>query len=131
MLLQELWPMEKQGFWQELCHVGVPRWSTLFLKDCSMERTHAGAVLEKLQPVGRTHAVHKQCFPGTPHAGGGECEEERAAEMKHCRLTVALNSPSPCTAQELRVKLNLGRRKGGQKVFCSLILISYRWLATH
>lgn len=47
----ELWPMEQPGFWQELRHVGVPRWNSLFLKDCSMERTHTGAVLEELMLV--------------------------------------------------------------------------------
>jgi len=35
--------------------VGFPRWSSLFLKDCSLwEGTHAGAVHEELQPMGRT-----------------------------------------------------------------------------
>lgn len=35
---------------------GSLRWSRLCLKDCSpWEGTHAGAVREELQPVGRTH----------------------------------------------------------------------------
>ena len=51
-----------------------------------MERTHAGAVLEELQPVGGTHAgaVCKGLYPvgGTPHRIRGGDEKEGAAEMK-------------------------------------------------
>ena len=64
--------------------VGDPRWSSLFLKDCTlwkahMEKTHTGAVCEDLQPVGKTHIGEfvEDCVPQEgPHAGAGaECEE--------------------------------------------------------
>jgi len=35
--------------------VGDPRWSSLFLKDCTPWEGLTGAVCEELQPVGRTH----------------------------------------------------------------------------
>lgn len=46
-------PVVEQMVWQELLPMGDPRWSSLFLY--SILQIHAGAVLEKLQSVARTH----------------------------------------------------------------------------
>ena len=56
--------------------MGDPRWSSLFLKDCipwkgHVERTHAGAVCEDLQSVGRTHVG--EIHGGLPPVGGTPC----------------------------------------------------------
>lgn len=51
---------------------------------CHMERIHAGAVLEQLQPIGGTLMQFvKDCvlWEG-PHAEAGEQHREEAAEMK-------------------------------------------------
>lgn len=59
----------------------------------SMERAHAGAVIEELQPLGRTHVGEGHeglCSWEEPHAGAREeHEEEGAAETKGYGLTIA------------------------------------------
>ena len=69
----DLWRKEptEQVCWQDLCPHRGP-----MLEQCApeglhtMERTHAGAVCEELQPVGMTHVgeVHEGLYPvgGTP-----------------------------------------------------------------
>jgi len=54
-----------------------------------MKRTHAGAVCEELQPMGRTHIgeVWDRLMGRTQR--WEDHEEERAAEMKNCELTTA------------------------------------------
>ena len=87
-------------------------WSSLFLKDCTLwEGTHAGAVCEELQPVGRTHdrEVCAELSPvrGTFTLEQGQSvrspppEEEGAAETTCDELTAAPcpHSPSSCDAQ--------------------------------
>ncbi|KAK4810920.1 hypothetical protein QYF61_013328 [Mycteria americana] len=49
-----------------------------------VEWTHTGAVLEEVQPVGRTHA-----------GAGEKCKEEGAAEMKCYELTITPIPPVP------------------------------------
>ena len=49
--------------------MGDPHWSSLFLKDCTLwEGTHAGAVHEEMQPVGRSH-VGEVCGELSPMRG--------------------------------------------------------------
>ncbi|PKU44432.1 hypothetical protein llap_5264 [Limosa lapponica baueri] len=37
-------PMQEQAFWQELCPIGDPHWSSMFLKDCTLWKR---AILEQ------------------------------------------------------------------------------------
>lgn len=62
-----------------------------------MERTHAGAVSEELQPVGKTlEKLMNDCIPweGSNNAAGEECEDKEAVETTHYGLT-AIPVPYP------------------------------------
>ena len=84
-----------------------------------MEKTHAGAVFEKLKPMARTHIgqVCEELACVGPHAGTGEeREEEEEADTKHYKLTAALipYPPAPLRAEQLEesgVKFSLGRKE--------------------
>ena len=70
----------------KLCPVESMCWTRFILKNCSPQRTPARAVLEGLQPVGRTHV-----------RAGEKREEEEAAERNcHERTT---NPFSPLSIQ--------------------------------
>ncbi|GAB0181374.1 AN1-type zinc finger protein 5-like [Grus japonensis] len=81
---QDLWPHGERS----------PRWSRFAGRTVTPWGTHAGAVREELQPVGRTHVGEG------PHAGAGEeCEEpypdeQGAAETPCDELTT---TPIPQT----------------------------------
>jgi len=48
--------MQERIFWQDLQTVGEPSWCSLFLKGyIPCKKTYAGAVLEEMKPMGRTH----------------------------------------------------------------------------
>jgi len=82
---QDLWPRgERSPGWSRFAGraydpVGDPRWSSLFLKDCTpWKEPTLGQLVE-------------DCVPWEgPHAGAGtECEEEGAAETTCDGLTTA------------------------------------------
>jgi len=99
----------------------------------SMERTHAGAALEELQPVGSTHTG--EVCEGESPVGGTLCWSRGCARGErnsrdYCyELTVTLTpcSPAPLRreeADESGEKL-FEEEGGGRKVFFSFILISH------
>jgi len=114
--------------------MGDPHWSSLFLKNCTpREGTHAGAVCEELQPVGRTH-VGEVCGELSPVRGTFTLEQgksvrspppegEGAAETRCDELTVSPipHPPAPLGGgrreRKSGVKLSLGRREWWGEVF--------------
>lgn len=81
----------------------------------SLERTHSGAILQELQPVGQSHtgAVHKEMVPWQAlHTGARQkCEEVLTMKTTCCGLTA---SPIPhLNAHRVEVsgmkELSLGR----------------------
>lgn len=55
-----------------------------------MERTHTGVFWKNCslwEELMLDKFIRDGFLGDTPHAGGGECQEERAAEIKLCRLT--------------------------------------------
>ena len=97
--------------------MGDPRWSSLFLKDCT---PWEGPTLEQLV---------EDCLPWEgPHAGAGQERQEDGAAETTCRKP---HSPSPCAAQAEEVensggKLSLGRREGwGEGVYRFVLLSHY------
>jgi len=81
-----------------------------------MERTHAGAVLEELQPIGNNHI--ENCLPWVgPHAGVEEPRKEEGAAERSCsELTANLivHPPVPLRGRNVGVKLSPGRREDGE-----------------
>ena len=112
--------------------MGGPRWSSLFLKDCTLWE---GSILEQLvkncsawEGLTLENFLQNRLSQVGPHTGAGEeCEESSPWEGRSSRDNVGWNdrnphSPSPCTtgrqeAEKSGVKLRLGRREGWGKVF--------------
>jgi len=107
--------------------VGDPRWGSLFLKDGTpWEGTHAGAVREELQPLGRTN-IGEDCGELSPVRGTFTLEQGQSvrspppegqgvAETTCDELTVTPFLVPLCHlrggGRETGVKLSSGRREG-------------------
>ena len=100
--------------------MGDPRWSSLFLKDCT---PWMGPMLEQFMKncspwEGLTlEKFMEDCLPWEgPHAGAGEeCEEEGAAETTCDELTATPHSPSPCATRGEEVEKIGSKVKPGKK----------------
>lgn len=82
--LKETAACQEQVFWQDLGPCGESMLEQPILEGLySVERTYAGAVLKKLQPMGRTHiGVMKDFLPWVgPHIGE-EYEGEGAVKAE-------------------------------------------------
>jgi len=131
--------MLEQIFWQDLRPHGG---STLEQSTSEglhpMERTHAEAVLEELQPVGKPMLQQSvNCLPWVgPHAEAGEKSAEEGAAERTCDEPTATpipGPPAPLSGEEVQnfgVKFIPGRREewGGRCFLRFGLSLSYSHL---